>query len=106
MSAVYAASDQGKFGLVIVTHHDAALGREVDTDHLLLQAATSFECDGCAHHASYHSMENPQEDAIILKWKNQEAALVLSHDRQDRSEVASSRSGSKRKRITDLTNDG
>ena len=37
-----------------------------------VKAATSFECDGCAHHASFHSLENPAEDAIIAKWKEQD----------------------------------
>ncbi|KAF1825239.1 uncharacterized protein K489DRAFT_308622, partial [Dissoconium aciculare CBS 342.82] len=31
-------------------------------------AATSFECDGCGHHASFHSLENVAEDAILKKW--------------------------------------
>lgn len=38
-----------------------------------LQAATSFECDGCTHHASFHSLENPAEDAVLKKWAQQEA---------------------------------
>lgn len=32
------------------------------------QAATSFECDGCAHHASFHSMESPADEATVAKW--------------------------------------
>jgi hypothetical protein len=39
-----------------------------------VKAATSFECDGCNHHASFHSLENPAEDAIIARWEEQEAA--------------------------------
>ncbi|TKA52030.1 hypothetical protein B0A55_12741, partial [Friedmanniomyces simplex] len=35
-------------------------------------AATSFECDGCGHHASFHSLENPSEDAVLRKWAQQE----------------------------------
>ncbi|GAB7326890.1 hypothetical protein MBLNU13_g10811t1 [Cladosporium sp. NU13] len=38
-----------------------------------IKAASSFECDGCSHHASFHSMENPAEDAIRQKWLEQEA---------------------------------
>ena len=30
-----------------------------------LKAATSFECDGCGHHASFHKMENPVEDSYV-----------------------------------------
>merc|ERR1711939_847846 len=39
-----------------------------------VKAATSFECDGCGHHASFHSLENPAEDAVIKKWSEQETA--------------------------------
>ena len=38
-----------------------------------VKAATSFECDGCNHHASFHSLENPTEDAIVARWEAQEA---------------------------------
>lgn len=38
-----------------------------------IKAASSFECDGCSHHASFHSLENPAEDAIRQKWLDQEA---------------------------------
>ena len=37
-----------------------------------IKAATSFECDGCGHHASFHRMENQQEQEIAQKWKVQE----------------------------------
>lgn len=37
------------------------------------KAASSFECDGCGHHASFHSLENPAEDAIRQKWSEEEA---------------------------------
>lgn len=37
-----------------------------------VKAATSFECDGCNHHASFHSLENPAEDAILRKWEAEE----------------------------------
>ena len=43
-----------------------------------VKAATSFECDGCNHHASFHSLENPAEDAIIARWEEQEAANKAS----------------------------
>ncbi|KAI6799878.1 hypothetical protein KC363_g1959 [Hortaea werneckii] len=45
-----------------------------------VKAATSFECDGCGHHASFHSLENPAEDAVIKKWSEQEAGS--SHSKQ------------------------
>lgn len=31
--------------------------------------ASSFECDGCGHHASYHKMDNPSDDAVIKRWQ-------------------------------------
>lgn len=37
------------------------------------KAASSFECDGCGHHASFHSLENAAEDAIRQKWSEEEA---------------------------------
>ncbi|TID16519.1 hypothetical protein E6O75_ATG11637 [Venturia nashicola] len=33
-----------------------------------MKATTSFDCDGCAHHASFHTMENPLETEIIKRW--------------------------------------
>lgn len=27
-----------------------------------LQAASSFACDGCGHHASFHNLRNPSEE--------------------------------------------
>ncbi|KAF2403755.1 hypothetical protein EJ06DRAFT_546888 [Trichodelitschia bisporula] len=32
-----------------------------------LKVTTSFECDGCGHHASFHGMENPAEEAAIAR---------------------------------------
>ncbi|KAI4125564.1 MAG: hypothetical protein LQ338_004168 [Usnochroma carphineum] len=34
-----------------------------------LKAATSFECDGCGHHASFHKMENRQEEEAVEEWR-------------------------------------
>ena len=33
-----------------------------------VKAATSYECDGCSHHASYHKMENKVEDGSNARW--------------------------------------
>ncbi|KAF2706151.1 hypothetical protein K504DRAFT_459474 [Pleomassaria siparia CBS 279.74] len=33
-----------------------------------LKSASSYECDGCYHHASFHSMESPAEDEIRKRW--------------------------------------
>lgn len=34
-----------------------------------LKSFTTFECDGCAHHASFHSLENKFEDEIQKRWE-------------------------------------
>ncbi|OAF98651.1 uncharacterized protein CC84DRAFT_1158581 [Paraphaeosphaeria sporulosa] len=36
-----------------------------------LKSTSSFECDGCAHHASFHSMENKEEDEIRKRWEQE-----------------------------------
>jgi hypothetical protein len=56
------------------------------------KAASSFECDGCSHHASFHSLENPAEDAVRQKWLEQEAA-------QAREQQAAIGANKKRKMI-------
>ena len=38
-----------------------------------LKAASSFECDGCGHHASFHKMDNQKEEEIISRWKVEKA---------------------------------
>ncbi|CAD0112367.1 unnamed protein product [Aureobasidium uvarum] len=62
-------------------------------------SSTSFECDGCGHHASYHNLDNPSEDAILAKWSAQEKAMTSQQQ-------ASSSSRNKRKRITSQPHDG
>lgn len=37
----------------------------------MTQMSTSFECDGCGHHASFHSMENPADSEVIKRWTEQ-----------------------------------
>ena len=48
-----------------------------------VKAATSFECDGCSHHASYHKMENKAEDEIISRWKVADSTLEHEGYRKD-----------------------
>ncbi|KAF9741683.1 hypothetical protein PMIN06_001406 [Paraphaeosphaeria minitans] len=36
-----------------------------------LKSTSSFECDGCAHHASFHSMENKEDDEIRKRWEEE-----------------------------------
>ncbi|SLM33565.1 hypothetical protein LPUS_02073 [Lasallia pustulata] len=40
-----------------------------------VKAATSFECDGCGHHASFHKMENRAEDEIVARWRAEEKEM-------------------------------
>lgn len=35
-----------------------------------LKAATSFECDGCGHHASFHKLDNPEDEESVGNWKS------------------------------------
>lgn len=39
-----------------------------------LKASTSFECDGCGHHASFHKMDNHQDDETVRQWKSEQEA--------------------------------
>ncbi|KAF2801032.1 hypothetical protein K505DRAFT_201958, partial [Melanomma pulvis-pyrius CBS 109.77] len=50
-----------------------------------LKSASSYECDGCGHHASFHSMENQAEDEIRKRWAQETKA------KQDMEEQQSSR---------------
>ncbi|KXS96381.1 hypothetical protein AC578_8447 [Pseudocercospora eumusae] len=59
-----------------------------------VKAATSFDCDGCNHHASFHSLENTAEDAVLKKWSEQEAQDAIT----DATEGATNR---KRRRIAE-----
>ncbi|KAH9864262.1 hypothetical protein J1614_010196 [Plenodomus biglobosus] len=36
-----------------------------------LKSSSSYECDGCAHHASFHSMESKVEDEIRKRWEQE-----------------------------------
>ncbi|KAL8967221.1 MAG: hypothetical protein Q9183_003020 [Haloplaca sp. 2 TL-2023] len=39
-----------------------------------LKGPTSFECDGCGHHASFHKMENRQDEETERRWKDADAS--------------------------------
>ena len=41
----------------------------------IVQAATSFECDGCNHHASFHNLDNPDDDAVLARWASEERSV-------------------------------
>jgi hypothetical protein len=46
------------------------------------QSTSSFECDGCAHHASFHSMENKEEDEIRKRWEQEARDKALREQRE------------------------
>ena len=45
-----------------------------------LKAATSFECDGCGHHASFHKMENTVDEETVRRWKEIETRRDQEHE--------------------------
>ena len=45
-----------------------------------LKAATSYDCDGCGHHASFHRMESKEEEEIARRWKAEEDAKAREGD--------------------------
>lgn len=62
-----------------------------------MQAATSFDCDGCGHHASFHSLENVAEDAILKKWTTEQVTA--------KGDATASVVSKKRRRIAEKPND-
>ncbi|KAF2874407.1 hypothetical protein BDV95DRAFT_592490 [Massariosphaeria phaeospora] len=52
-----------------------------------LKSGSSFECDGCSHHASFHSMENKAEDEIRKRWEQE--ARDKDKKQQEEDQVAS-----------------
>ena len=42
------------------------------------QVSTSFECDGCSHHASFHAMENEAENAILRRLNAEKSQAAVS----------------------------
>lgn len=53
----------------------------VGSNHIS-QASTSFECDGCNHHASYHFLENPAEQAVLARWTQEEQQAPTNNKRR------------------------
>jgi len=39
-----------------------------------LKAASSFDCDGCGHHASFHRMESKADEEVARRWRVEEEA--------------------------------
>lgn len=40
-----------------------------------IKAPTSFDCDGCGHHASYHAMQNKIDDSITSRWTREDGSF-------------------------------
>ena len=63
----------------------------------------SFKCHGCNHHASFHALENPGEDAVLAKWS---AQALIKQDMEDELQLRAENlgaAGRKRRRITGQT---
>ena len=52
-----------------------------------LKAASSFECDGCNHHASFHKMENHVDDEFLSRLRSAELARAQEVSKSDDEEV-------------------
>ncbi|KAI5805853.1 hypothetical protein EDC01DRAFT_268314 [Geopyxis carbonaria] len=50
-----------------------------------LQAASSFACDGCGHHASFHNLKGPEDDEGFRIDESQNQAVVLNGNGRKRS---------------------
>ncbi|KAK7734623.1 hypothetical protein SLS57_000320 [Botryosphaeria dothidea] len=45
-----------------------------------LKVTSSFTCDGCNHHASFHSMASPADDATIARWASETPTTTTTTD--------------------------
>src|SRR5580704_3310924 len=59
-----------------------------------LHAATSFDCDGCGHHASFHMLVNKEEDEVVARWKAEAEAEAEKERERERVESADAGYGS------------
>jgi hypothetical protein len=99
LPSFYAAPSQGRSSFTLFISLDIPPFCFCSCQHTCpKQAATSFECDGCGHHASYHNLDNPSEDAILAKWSAQEKTASTQQQ-----PLTTSRN--KRKRITSQPHD-
>lgn len=75
-----------------------------------LKGSTSFECDGCGHHASFHKMDNKEDEESVRRWKEAERHRDGMHVATmhlvgfDRMEAATQQS--QRRQIEDESTDG
>ncbi len=40
-----------------------------------LKAASSYDCDGCGHHASFHRMESKEDEEVAGRWRDEEVGM-------------------------------
>ncbi|CAE6996622.1 hypothetical protein CFE70_000338 [Pyrenophora teres f. teres 0-1] len=52
-----------------------------------LKLASSYECDGCGHHASFHSMENKAEDEIRKRWESEATTRAGQEEQRPKKRV-------------------
>jgi hypothetical protein len=64
------------------------------------QSSSSYECDGCGHHASFHTMENKAEDEIRKRWE------VEAKEKAEREEEEVQQRPKKRVRTIEYNQDG
>jgi len=60
-----------------------------------LKSSSTFECDGCAHHASFHNLENKAEDEIRKRWEVEQKA------KEDEAQLNNASKSRKRLRLTE-----
>ena len=72
-----------------------------------LKAATTFDCDGCGHHASFHKMDNATDDEAVRRWEQVKMAAdgsrtaLIRPRSPDVQEIVP-----KRRRITNISKAG
>lgn len=41
-----------------------------------LKAPSSYDCDGCGHHASFHQMESLEDERVVRRWKGEGRGVI------------------------------
>ncbi|KAF2110698.1 hypothetical protein BDV96DRAFT_198463 [Lophiotrema nucula] len=72
-----------------------------------LKSSSSYECDGCSHHASFHSMENKTEDEIQKRWeleareKQEEEERIANRPKKRLRQIEYTAAGASNTRLLD-----
>ncbi|KAF2488502.1 hypothetical protein BU16DRAFT_473881 [Lophium mytilinum] len=61
-----------------------------------LKSSSTFECDGCSHHASFHNLENKAEDEVRKRWEVEQKA------KEAEAQLNNASKSRKRPRLTDV----